>query len=163
MRLFAPTPSMPTPTIPEFAAVVKRLTAGRSLRTLARQTGVSHTRIGQMGGGLVPTFRLLERFANALGLSPAERRELFLTAGYPAPDEDPASFASPERLSQGIAMLILKYPDQEQLTVRGFGGLGRLTEAQVDQLLQALEADILAEQEEERHQEAVRRRRVDAE
>jgi transcriptional regulator with XRE-family HTH domain len=66
----------------EFAAFIKRLLGGRSLREVARETGISHTRISDMLFGVVPTYKLLARFADALCLEPIDRRDLFRAAGY---------------------------------------------------------------------------------
>jgi transcriptional regulator with XRE-family HTH domain len=66
----------------DFADAVKRLLGRESQRGVARRTGVSHTRISDMAFGVVPSYRLLERFANALELPPRDRQELFRVAGY---------------------------------------------------------------------------------
>lgn len=70
----------------EFRKVAERVKRGRSLRELSRLTGISHTRISDMLFGVVPSFRLLERFVQEVGLSADEKDALFAAAGYPSPD-----------------------------------------------------------------------------
>lgn len=67
-----------------FGAYVEELAAGRSNRDLWAMTGVSHSRIGDMRAGFVPSYRLLERFADNLKppLTGEQRQRLFEEAGY---------------------------------------------------------------------------------
>lgn len=59
--------------------------AGRSQREVRRLTGISATYVGDMLWGVVPSFRVLERFAQGLELDADTLRELFEAAGYAAP------------------------------------------------------------------------------
>lgn len=70
----------------EFGRVVKKIIGDRSLRLLARQTGISHTRISDMAFGVVPSYRLLEKFTRSLGVLREDRDELFRAARYAPPE-----------------------------------------------------------------------------
>lgn len=68
-----------------FKSVVEELTRGMALREVASATGVSHTGFDDMRRwGKVPHYVGLQRFADGLGLSPNQRAELFIAAGYRA-------------------------------------------------------------------------------
>lgn len=87
---------------PAFAAYVEALAAGRSSRELSRVTRdsgyyVNATSIGDMRFGIVPGYKLLDRFVKGLELTDHEATELFARAGYSraAPDDpSPESFDS---------------------------------------------------------------------
>jgi hypothetical protein len=73
-----------------FKEAAARLLQGRSMREWARLTGISHTRISDMLFGVVPSYRLLERFAGqvvaaGIGITPADLAPLFLAAKLPLP------------------------------------------------------------------------------
>lgn len=65
-----------------FTILVRRITAGYSVRALSRATGLSTTWLQDCLWGRVPSYHGLVRFADGMGVSAAEREELFHLAGY---------------------------------------------------------------------------------
>jgi transcriptional regulator with XRE-family HTH domain len=68
-----------------------RIAAGRSQRELARVTRendcyVNASSIGDLMGGFVSTFEILEKLAEGLDLSAADRVDLFSAAEFPSED-----------------------------------------------------------------------------
>jgi hypothetical protein len=76
---------------PALSEVMKRIAHGRSNRVLARITKdngfyVNATSVGDLMGGFVTTFEILEKLAQGLKLSAADRADLFMAAEYPSED-----------------------------------------------------------------------------
>lgn len=77
---------MPLPK-PEFAELVKSIAAGRSMRMVADEVGISHTAVSAMLKGRVPRAETLRQFCDRLAVYPEARARLFEVAGYPDPAE----------------------------------------------------------------------------
>lgn len=78
----------PHPMIPErepqhpFTKLVRRITAGYSVRALSRATGLSTTWLQDCLWGKIPSYHALIKFCDGMGVSPVDREQLFLLAGY---------------------------------------------------------------------------------
>lgn len=66
----------------EFAVAIKRIVGNRSLRGISRLTGISHTYVDDLKWGIVPSYQVLQQFADGMKLTDEQREELFDLAGY---------------------------------------------------------------------------------
>lgn len=133
----------------EFAEAAKRIRGARSLREMGRTTGISHTRISDMEFGVIPSYRLLERYLDAVQASVEQRREMFRLAGYdqsendrvqePAAEYDDAVPA--ERLVLGILRLNRQFSRPVPVDLQ-HQGEAILTGEGVDELLADLERQL---------------------
>lgn len=120
-----------------FKGWAERVIAGRSLRSLARDTGISHTRISDMLFGVVPSYQLLQKFCEALGLSDEDRAEGFRAANYGLPADladDPKWLVRQLLTSTGKRVGDLTEEEIKEISVRGWPGAEELTDGQVDTL-----------------------------
>lgn len=130
----------------DFAAYVEKLAAGRSNRELARATEeagsrVNATSIGDMRWGTVPTYKLLEKFANGLELDAERRSELFRVAGYATVAAGTPEPNAVVRQIMTSADELHYEPDLEAIDVAGFQGAENLTEkdkATINRIVRAI-------------------------
>lgn len=101
----------------DFAALVKRLAGGRSVRAVAKEVGISHTAIYEMLDGWVPSYRLLERFADGMKLDATQRGALFASAGYGREDAEQHPMGDPILAGILETARTLK-PEQRQLVLQ---------------------------------------------
>ena len=112
----------------DFGDYVTELVAGRTNREIARLTGVNHATVGEMRAGVVPSYRLLERFGNGLGLTPHQWHTLFKKARY-VMEGTPA-----ERLLDWLNDYNRRYGKAIELHFRD--GVQSLTHEDVDRLIE---------------------------
>lgn len=114
--------------LPEFGDYVVELAEGRSTRELSRATEISHSTISEMLSGFPPKYRVLEQFADKLGLDDRQRHELFRRARYTMHQGSPA-----QRLIDWLADYNRRYDRGAE--IRLSGGMDALSHEDVDRLI----------------------------
>lgn len=92
----------------EFAAWFDRVAGGQSNRTISRLTGVSHTYVGDIRWGVVPSYPILRQLCEGLALADPDAEEGFHLAGYgsaPVPLAVPQAVPEPHRPTNGHVVL----------------------------------------------------------
>lgn len=134
---------------PAFAEWMETVAGGRSNRVLDRLCGVSHTQIGDMRWGRVPTYRTLERFMAGMRLDEETRAAGFRLAGYTPPrdrmgePDAPAYDLYRTLWREMVERLRAAGVTQLPLGSIGFGGNPPQTEEEMRREIAAIEADAL--------------------
>lgn len=130
--------SLITPIDRDFGTYVSQLCGEMTNREVYRLTGVTHTTVGDMKFGVVPSFRILERLADGLPISPRQRYELFRRAGYVMNEGTPL-----ERMMEYLQSLQVRYG--KTVEIHPAKGLANLTHEDVDAIIASSDARIQRE------------------
>lgn len=137
-----------------FAQYVEELAASRASRELSRLTRengayVNPTTIADMRWGVVPSYKILDRFAEGLRLSGSQKAELFRRAGYAStvtglpPSERPRD--NYWRRFGAIRDRLLELGGHEVQPTNAHEGTGSYTQEDADQaialVIEGIEAD----------------------
>lgn len=102
-----------------FGRYVTELIAGRTDRLVDRLTGISHSYIGNIRGGIVPSYGKIRQLADGLELSLGQRAKL-ISLAFPEEDD-----AEQDRADRPAAEVTYE-PDLEDSDARLFTGLREL-------------------------------------